>query len=139
MSKIAHLDWPGICKEGETVLLLTVTLMKTSLLAIFSFLPCLALADSSSTSTDRLNLSPSQQEAIKPILVAEADKRKSIEDDTTLSVQEKHDQTGEVHRASLQQIKALFTPEQMAQIEQGQAHPQPSPTSPSTSSTQTSP
>ena len=137
------------------MLLLTVTLMKTSLLAIFSFLPCLALADSSSTSTspggvpdptaelkvmtDRLNLSPSQQEAIKPILVAEADKRKSIEDDTTLSVQEKHDQTGEVHRASLQQIKALFTPEQMAQIEQGQAHPQPSPTSPSTSSTQTSP
>ena len=85
--------------------------------------------------TERLKLTPDQQEAIKPILVAEADKRKTIQDDTTLSPQERHEQIGANHRASLQQIKALFTPEQVALIEQGQKHPGPSPTHPDTAPT----
>jgi hypothetical protein len=80
--------------------------------------------------TERLHLSQSQQNQIAPILVAEADKIKSIQDEPTLSAQEKHDQTGAVHRAALQQIKAVFTPEQLALIEQGQDHPQASPTHP---------
>ena len=54
--------------------------------------------------TERLHLSQSQQDQIAPILVAEFDKRKAIQDDTTLSAQQKHDQTGQVHRAALQQI-----------------------------------
>lgn len=85
--------------------------------------------------TERLKLSLSQQDAIKPILVAEADQRKTIQDNTTLSAKEKHDQIFAIHRASLQQIKALFTPEQMALIEQGQKHPSGSPTHPETSTT----
>ena len=111
---------------------------------ILGFLPCVVLADSPTSPnggvpqptaelkamTERLHLSKSQQDEIAPILVSEADKRKSIQDDTTLSDQQKHDQTGEVHRAALQQIKALFTPEQLALIDQGQQHPQPGPTNP---------
>jgi len=82
--------------------------------------------------TERLKLTPAQQDEIKPILVAEADKRKAIMGDTTLTPQQKHEQTGAVHRASLQQIKAFFTPEQMALIEQGMNHPAPSSTNPAT-------
>jgi hypothetical protein len=79
--------------------------------------------------TERLKLSPSQQAAIKPILVAELDQTKAIQDNTKLTAQQKHDQVGTVHRAALQKIKALFTPAQMTQIEQEQDNPPPSPTS----------
>jgi hypothetical protein len=82
--------------------------------------------------TERLHLSQSQQDEIAPILVAEADQRTAIQNDPSLDAQEKHDQTGAVHRAALRQIKALFTPEQLALVEQGQDHPQPGPTHPST-------
>ena len=78
--------------------------------------------------TEKLKLSPEQQDEIKPILVAEADKRKSILADTMLTPQEKHQQAFSAHRQSLQQIKAFFTPEQMAQINQGMNHSVPSPT-----------
>jgi hypothetical protein len=124
--------------------------MKTPLILV-ALLPCLAYGDSTSPSTvgggvpepttelkvmtERLKLSQTQQEQIAPILVAESEKRKSIQDDTALSPQQKHDQMGTVHRAALQQIKACFTPEQLALIEQGQDHPQPSSTYPSTSTT----
>jgi hypothetical protein len=108
------------------------------LLACLVFLPGTVLANSPTSPnggvpqptaelkvmTERLHLSESQQNEIAPILVSESDKRKSIQDDTTLSDQQKHDQTGEIHRAALQQIKAFFTPEQLALIEQGQQHPQ---------------
>ena len=80
--------------------------------------------------TERLHLSQSQQDQIAPILVAEANKREAILDDTSLNDQQKHDQTGQVHRAALQQIKAVFTPEQLAQVEQGQDHPDIGPTHP---------
>ena len=126
--------------------------MKTLLLVALAVFPSLAWADSSPTTTapnplppqpteelkvmtERLNLSRSQQDAIAPILVREANQRKSVQDDTKMSDQQKHDQIGVIHRAALQQIKALFTPEQMALINQGMNHPQPSPTNPSTTST----
>jgi hypothetical protein len=111
---------------------------------LLALLPCVALADSPTVPnggipqpteelkvmTERLHLSQSQQEEIAPILVSEAEKRRSIRGDTTLNSQEKHDRTGEVHRAALQQIKAVFTPEQLAQIEAGQDHPKSGPTHP---------
>ena len=75
--------------------------------------------------TAKLNLSPSQQNKIRPILVSEFAKRKSIEDNTTLSDKQKHDEIGAVHRAACQQIKTVFTPAQQAQIDEGMKHPSP--------------
>jgi hypothetical protein len=121
--------------------------MKTSLLAAVVFIPCLAFAGAASTTapaeairelaviTHNLNLTQSQQDRIRPILVAEWEKRQAIQD-STLSDKQKHDQTGTVHRAALKQIKAVFTPAQMAIIEQGQNH---SPTSPTSRTSPTSP
>ena len=71
-----------------------------------------------------------QQDKIAPILVSEAKERKAVDDNMKLSPQEKMTQDGMIHRAALQQIKTVFTPEQMAQIEQGQDHPVASPTHP---------
>jgi len=87
--------------------------------------------------TEKLKLSPAQQDAIRPILVAEAAQKKAIQDNTTLSDKEKQEQSFAVHRMSLQQIKALFTPEQMALIEDGMKHTSASPTHPETSTVQT--
>jgi formylglycine-generating enzyme len=80
--------------------------------------------------TQRLSLTTSQQDAIRPILVSEANQRQSIQDDPNLSDKTKHDRIGAIHRSVLQKIKALFTPAQIALIEQGLAHPTPSSTRP---------
>jgi len=72
--------------------------------------------------TGRLKLSQNQQDKIRPILVAEWNKKKSIES-STLGDKEKHDQIGANHRAACQKIKTLFTPAQMAQIEEEMNHP----------------
>ena len=79
--------------------------------------------------TTRLTLSQSQQDKMRPILVAEWNKKQSMEN-STLSDKQKHDQEGANHRAALQKIKALFTSQQMALIEQQQNHPAPGPTNP---------
>ena len=115
--------------------------MKPSLLAAIAFLPCIAFAGTGSTSTPpdvtqqlsvmttKLKLSQSQQDKIRPILVAESNKKQSIEK-STLSDKQKHDQIGANHRAACQQIKKVFTPEQMSQIEDEMNHSSPtSPTS----------
>ena len=113
--------------------------MKTSLLAAIAFLPCLGFAGTISTvtppevtqelsvMTSRLNLSQSQQDKIRPVLIAEWKNKQSIEHGT-LSEKQKHNQIGANHRAALQKIKVLFTPEQIAQIEQEQNHPSASST-----------
>ncbi|MEI6493677.1 MAG: hypothetical protein WCO94_14090 [Verrucomicrobiota bacterium] len=107
--------------------------MKHSLLAALAFLPCLAFAGTSSTATPpdvtkelsvmagKLKLSPAQQDKIRPILVAEWNKKKSIET-STLTEQQKHDQIGANHRAACQKIKLEFTPAQMEQIERDMNH-----------------
>lgn len=78
--------------------------------------------------TERLQLSASQQAAIKPILVEEFNQRKAIEDSKSLTAQQKREQSLAVHLASLQKIKVNFTPAQMALIEEGMKNPGPSPT-----------
>jgi hypothetical protein len=78
--------------------------------------------------TERLQLSPSQQAAIKPILVEEFNQRKAIEENKSLGAPQKRDESFAVHRAALQKIKAVFTPAQMALIEAGMNNPGPSPT-----------
>jgi hypothetical protein len=115
--------------------------MKPPILAAILFLPCLAFAGTVSTvtppevtqelsvMTTRLTLSQSQQNRIRPILIAEWNKKQSIQN-STLSDKQKHDQEGANHRAALQKIKVLFTSQQMALIEQGQNHPSAGPTNP---------
>ena len=53
----------------------------------------------------------------------------AIESSTTMSEKQKHDQVGTVHRAALQKIKKIFTPEQMKLIEADMNHSSPSSTS----------
>jgi len=65
----------------------------------------------------------------RPILVAEW-KRSNRLRAARSADKKKHDETFANHRAALQKIKACSTPEQMAQIEQGQDHPQASSTTP---------
>ena len=77
------------------------------------------------TMTTRLKLSQTQQDRIRPILASEAEKKKQVQDKTNLSDKQKHDQIGAIHRAALQQIKAVFTPEQLALINEGMNHPSP--------------
>ena len=106
--------------------------MKAFLLAATLILPCLAFAKNTTVSpeanrelavmTTKLNLSVSQQNRIRPILANEFAKRKAVQDNTTLSDQQKHAQIGVIHRAACKQIKAVFTPEQMAQIENDMNH-----------------
>ena len=107
--------------------------MKTLLLAAIAFLPCLAFAGTSPTATPpevakqlsvmtgKLKLTEKQQDKIRPILVAEWNKKKSIES-STLGDKEKHDQIGANHRAACQKIKTFFTALQMAQIEEDMKH-----------------
>ena len=71
------------------------------------------VAQELSVMTTKLNLSPDQQDRIRLILIDELEKRKAIEAGA-LSDKEKHDKIFANHRAALQKIKALFTPEQMA-------------------------
>ena len=115
--------------------------MKITPLTVLLFLPCLALAESPSTvispevtkqlavMTANLKLTSAQQNKIRPILAYEAEKKTAIESNTTLSDKQKHDQVGTVHRAALQQIKKVFTPEQMKLIESDMHHSSSSSTS----------
>jgi len=116
--------------------------MKITPLIILGCLPCFALAETPSTTvspevtkelatmTANLKLTPEEQNKIRPILAYEASKKEAVDKNTTLSEKQKHDQVGTIHRAALQQIKKVFTPEQMKLIEDGMNHPGSSPTSP---------
>lgn len=79
--------------------------------------------------TTRLKLTPAQQDRIRPILVEELRQKQLIEK-STLSDKQKFDQVGANHRAALQKIKAVFTPAQLAQIEDEMDHPAASSTNP---------
>lgn len=76
-----------------------------------------------------LHLTPSQQDEIKPILVDEFEKMKSIQDDTSLSPEQKHQELEALQQDTEQQIKGILTTDQVAQIgrthivEQGQGAP----------------
>lgn len=112
----------------------TVITMKAFLLTAILILPCLAFANTTispeatkelAVMTTKLKLSVSQQNKIRPMLANEFAKRQAIQDNTTLGDKQKHDQIGAIHRATCKQIKTVFTPEQMAKIENDMHHPSP--------------
>ena len=106
--------------------------MKAFLLAAIALLPCLAFAETTpiapeankelSVMTTKLKLSASQQNKIRPILANEFAKRQAVQNNTSLSDQQKHDQIGSIHRAACKQIKTVLTPEQMTQVENDMNH-----------------
>jgi len=70
--------------------------------------------------TQKLNLSSSQQAAIKPLLAEQYNLEKAIREATILTDQEKRDEEGEIQRAAFQKIKTHFTPEQLALVDGGE-------------------
>ncbi len=117
--------------------------MKLISISLFALLSGLAWAETATPSTTvpaevvqnlmvmttRLNLTLTQQDRIRPILVEELRQKQLIEK-STLSDQQKFDKVGTNHRAALQKIKAVFTPAQLAQIEDEMDHPAASSTNP---------
>lgn len=126
-SREVHIEYSGVMSN--------VKAMKAFLLAAIVVLPCLALAESTTISpeatkeltvmTSKLKLSVSQQNKIRPMLANEFTKRQAVQDNTTLSDKQQHDQIGAIHRATCKQIKTVLTPGQMAQIENDMNHSSP--------------
>jgi hypothetical protein len=122
--------------------------MKLPLLAVLLFVPCVALAQTSTNSTDnpsaptctghhkhkqghspeqelafltkKLDLSDSQQQDIGPILTSAATQRKAIFENASLSKEEKHQQLKALHEQTTTQIEAQLTPDQTTTFEEMQ-------------------
>jgi hypothetical protein len=63
--------------------------------------------------TTELGLSEAQQEKIKPILVAKAAQMKAIQEDSTLTNDQMHQQTKGLLKSSNQKIESLLLPGQV--------------------------
>lgn len=118
--------------------------MKLLLLVTIAFLPCLAMAQSSTNTnrppdaehpgwrpfqpptpeqelewlTTRLSLSTTQQEQIKPLLVARADKAKAIRDDASLTQDQKNDRLERLRQDTDVEIEAVLTSTQVAEFKE---------------------
>ena len=121
--------------------------MKLPLIITLAFLPCLALAQSTTISaptcstnqpssteqkplhhhlspekelawlTTKLGLSDTQQGQIKPLLVSKTEKLKAIHEDTSLTEDQKHAQSKALIESTDQQIESFLTPAQVTQFE----------------------
>ena len=60
----------------------------------------------------RLNLTDDQKEKLRPILQDESKRVKDVDDDTTLTAQDKHKKLKEIHRATRLQMDEILTDEQ---------------------------
>ena len=125
--------------------------MKTRyLIAILAALPGLALAQTSTNTdtpppmgqwhhhgfdpdkelahlTKKLDLSATQQGQIKPLLVTQAANLKTIHDNTSLSDEQKHDQTKALFESTNQQIESFLNPTQVTQFQAMHQQHAPSP------------
>jgi hypothetical protein len=121
-------------------------IMKTPLLAILTFIPCLAFAQSSSSVstsststtqssetthhyshkspkqqlawlTTKLGLNATQQGQISPVLVSKDAQMKTISGNASLTEVQKHDQVSTLFQSSNTQIESFLTPDQVTQFE----------------------
>lgn len=60
----------------------------------------------------RLNLTDQQQDKLRPILQDESNRVKEVDDNTSLSAQERHKKLKEIHRATRLQMEDILTDEQ---------------------------
>ncbi len=126
--------------------------MKLTLFAILTFLPCVALAQSTTNTspdqtdqtsasgpkewyhhhrspekqlaklTTKLGLDATQQGQIKPVLVAQAEQLKSIFENTSLTKEQKHEQIKTLRESTKQQIESFLNPTQLAQFKELHPH-----------------
>ena len=121
--------------------------MKLPLLITLAFLPCLALAQSTTDTTppagseqkdwhhhpesaekqlawltEKLGLSTTQQGQIGPILVSRDKQLKAIHDNTSLTEEQKHDQSKTLFENTNTQIETYLTSEQSAKFEKLHQH-----------------
>jgi len=67
----------------------------------------------------RLNLTDDQKEKIRPILQDEEKQLTSVENDSTLTAQQKHKKAREIRMSSKSQMSSILTPEQKEKIQSG--------------------
>ena len=125
--------------------------MKLPLIVTLAFLPCLALAQSSSSNstssapttrpsetahnyshkspkqqlawlTTKLGLNVTQQGQIGPVLVSKDAQMKTISGDTSLTEKQKHDQMGSLFESSNKQVESFLTSDQATQFEAMRQH-----------------
>jgi len=80
----------------------------------------------------KLNLTDDQQTKILPILQAQADQRKALQSDASLSDDEKHEKMHAIMQSTNKQIAAILTPEQLENFKNmhGGAHAKNNPPPP---------
>jgi Spy/CpxP family protein refolding chaperone len=61
---------------------------------------------------NRLNLTPDQRRQLRAIRMDRRQRLRSLRNDTTLTVEQKHEQFREIRRNSRKQVMVLLTPEQ---------------------------
>jgi len=83
--------------------------------------------------TKMLNLTPEQQEKIKPILESQNTQMQSLHQDTTMSREDRMAKAQQIRQSGDEQIKGVLSPDQQQKWSQMQAqresmgHPQPAP------------
>jgi len=70
----------------------------------------------------RLNLTDDQKEKIRPILQDQEKQLKSLESDTTLTAQQKHEKARDIRMSSKSQMADILTPEQKEKIQSRKTH-----------------
>jgi hypothetical protein len=80
--------------------------------------------------TESVNLTPDQQNKLRPILQGEVSQMTAVNNDTTLTPEQKQQKMVDIRRSAGPQIQSILTPEQqqkltqMRQAQQGGATPQ---------------
>jgi len=91
--------------------------------------------------TKRLTLTDDQQEKLRPILQDEQKQMQAVDDDTTLTPQQKHRKLKEIHRSSRSQMDSILTDDQKKLLGSerprgdGMHHGRRAPANPGTSTT----
>jgi periplasmic protein CpxP/Spy len=66
--------------------------------------------------TKRLSLTDDQKEKLRPILQDEEKQMKAVDEDTSLTPQQKHRKMRDIHRASRSQMDSILTEEQKQKL-----------------------
>lgn len=68
--------------------------------------------------TDKLSLTPEQQEKVKAVYAKNVDKLKAMREDKSLSEDAKREKFSEMRKSEMQEIQAMLTPEQREKMKE---------------------